>query len=170
MTEESRLIIKIAAHLFQYPNEALLSSLRLLAPVIAKLSPGASRDALADFCQIFSSQKLIHWQEEYSRRFDLNPATCLHLTYHKYGDCKDRGTALAQLQQLYRRAGYEKTTSELPDFLPLILEFLSICPSEDGAWLQAEYWPQIEGLAKRLQEAGSVYAGLLAVVADTLKA
>lgn len=169
MTEESQLILKIASHLLQYPDEDIRKSLEPLAQVIAALPPGRAREIWADLSTQFGARKLLSWQEEYSRHFDLNPATCLHLTNHKYGESKDRGAALAQLQQLYRQAGYEKTIAELPDFLPLVLEFLTICPPEDYAWLRAEYRPQIEALANRLQEAGTAYAGLLTVVADTLK-
>lgn len=169
MTKETQLIIKIAAHLLQFPDETLLNSLWPLAQVIVKLPPDRPREVFAEFLHSLKHRSLISWQEEYSRHFDLNPATCLNLTYHRYGDGKDRGAALAQLQQLYRQAGYEKTTTELPDFLPLVLEFLAICPPEDYAWLRGEYRPQIEALANRLQAAGAAYAGLLTVVADTLK-
>src|SRR5574340_883423 len=126
MTEEKRLIMKIASHLMQFPDESLCRSFESINEVIQGLPPGLARAFLADFLQNFRSRKLLSWQEEYSRNFDLNPATCLNLPYHKYGDCKERGPALAQLHQVYHQAGYETATSELPDFLPLVLEFLTI--------------------------------------------
>jgi nitrate reductase molybdenum cofactor assembly chaperone NarJ/NarW len=167
MIEENRLIIKIASHLLQYPDESLRHSLESMTEVINDLSPGRAREILADFLQNFRRRKLLSWQEEYSRNFDLNPATCLNLTYHKYGDGKGRGPALAQLHQVYHQAGYENATGELPDYLPLVLEFLTICPGEASAWLLQEYRSQVSTLANRLQEAGTPYAHLLSVILDT---
>ncbi len=170
MIEENQLILKIASHLLLYPDETLLSSLKSLARVIAQLPQSRPRQVFGEFLQRFNDRNLIAWQEEYSRLFDLTPATCLNLTYHKYGDGRDRGFALAELQQLYRQAGYEKTAAELPDFLPLVLEFLAVCRPADAFWLQAAYRPQIEALSERLQEAGTIYAGLLSVVLGTWQA
>jgi nitrate reductase molybdenum cofactor assembly chaperone NarJ/NarW len=167
MIEENRLIIKIASYLLQYPDESLRHSFESMTEVINDLSPGRAREILADFLQNFKRRKLLSWQEEYSRNFDLNPATCLNLTYHKYGDGKGRGPALAQLHQVYHQAGYETATGELPDYLPLVLEFLTICPGKEYAWLLQEYRSQVETLANRLQKAGTPYAHLLSVIVDT---
>lgn len=168
MTEEKRLVIKIASHLLQYPDESLSHSFESLTEVIHGLSPGPAREVFVDFLQNYRRRKLISWQEEYSRNFDLNPATCLNLTYHKYGDSNDRGPALAQLHQVYHQAGYETATGELPDYLPLVLEFLTICPREEYAWLLQEYRSPVETLANRLQAAGTPYGGLLSVIVATL--
>ena len=169
MPAERLVVIKIASHLLQYPDAGLLNTFESLTGVIQDLSPGPPREIFTDFLRHFSKRKLINWQEEYTRNFDLNPATCLNLTYHKYGDGKERGPALAQLHQVYHRAGYEAAACELPDFLPLVLEFLAICPGEEYAWLLKEYRPQIETLANRLQEAGTPYANLFSVILDTFR-
>ena len=169
MTEERLLFLKIASHLLQYPDAGLLNTFESLTEVIHELSPGSPREIFTDFLRHFDNRKLINWQEEYTRNFDLNPATCLNLTYHKYGDGKERGPALAQLHQVYHRAGYEAATCELPDYLPLVLEFLAICPGEEYAWLLKEYRSPIETLANRLKEAGTPYAELFSVILDTFR-
>jgi nitrate reductase delta subunit len=142
MTPEKRLIFKIASHLLDYPDEIWLTHLELLKDAIAEIPSDSTQEVFAEFLLHLQSRKLISWQEEYSRIFDLNPATCLNLTYHRYGDQKERGAALAQLHQLYHRAGYEAATGELSDYLPLVLEFLSFCPEEECAWVVKEYQPQ----------------------------
>ncbi len=167
MTEAQRLAVKIVSHLLLYPDERWRAGLGSLHEVILELPPGPAREALADFVGQVRSRELLRWQEEYSRTFDLNPNTCLDLTYHKFGDGKGRGLALAQLREVYRRAGYEIAPGELPDYLPLVLEFLAIGPGDDGARLLREYRPQVEALARRLHEADTPYARLFSVILDT---
>ncbi len=167
MDEEKILILKIASVLLQFPDEAMVSSLGTLAEVICELPPGRPREVFAEFLTNFQGQSLLNWQEEYTRHFDLSPATCLHLTYHKYGDGRDRGAALAQLNQLYRQAGYETSSPELSDYLPLVLEFLAACPQGESLRQLAAYRPQVMALAERLQAAGSSYARLFSVVSAT---
>jgi nitrate reductase molybdenum cofactor assembly chaperone NarJ/NarW len=166
MTTERLLTFKILSHLLQYPDENLLNSLEAFHEAITELPPGRTKEVLADFLAYMKGQRLIGLQEEYSRHFDLNPASCLNLTYHRCGDGKDRGAALAHLVQVYLQAGYEPITSELPDYLPLVLEFLSICPGKTRAWMVEEYRAQVEALADRLNHSGATYAPLLSVVLE----
>ena len=121
------------------------------------------------FCGILATGSSSTGKRNTRWNFDLNPATSLNLTYQKYGDGKERGPALAQLHQVYQGAGYEAATCELPDFLPLVLEFLAICPSEAYTWLLEEYRSQIETLANRLKETGTPYANLFSVIGDTFR-
>jgi nitrate reductase delta subunit len=164
MTRERVLVIRIASHLLQYPDGDLFESLSSMSDWISELPPGRSREVLDNFLMNMQNRKLLSLQEEYSRIFDLNPATSLNLTYHKYGDKRVRGAALARLNQVYRRAGYETAGRELPDFLPLVLEFLSVCPGEEYAWIVQEYRSQMETLSARVKESRSFYAELLWVV------
>ncbi len=169
MTPEKRLVIKIASHFLQYPDKTWVDSVESLRNTIAEIRSDPARGVFAGFLLHLQNRQLLSWQEEYSRIFDLNPSTCLNLTYHKYGDQKERGPALAQLHQLYHSAGYETATGELPDYLPLVLEFLSICPEEDYAWVLREYQSQVEILAAKVKENGTPYADLLSVIADTFR-
>lgn len=166
MTVEKSPIFKILSYCLQFPDEELLSSLEALQGAVSALPSGRVREVLADFLGYLKAQSLIQLQEEYSRHFDLNPTTCLNLTYHRCGDGQDRGAALAHLVQVYRRAGYEAVTGELPDYLPMVLEFLCLCPEETYAWMVKEYQSQVETLADRLKGAGAPYAPVLSVVAE----
>lgn len=169
MNQEKALVIKMVSHLLQYPDELLQQSGATLSQLVEELPPSRARKILTEFLNYMRQRPLIPWQEEYSQHFDLNPATCLNLTYHRFGDGKARGAALADLRRLYLQAGYLPMTTELPDYLPLVLEFLSICPQESYSWLVQEYQPQIENLAQQLDQAGTPYADLLSVVATSLR-
>jgi nitrate reductase delta subunit len=107
-------------------------------------------------------------QEEYTRVFDLNPATCLNLTYHKWGDSPERAAGLAKLNQLYLDAGFEWVGGELPDFLPLVLEFLALAPKEAGVLITGQFREQIEILGSRLDSLQSTYAGILRALREAI--
>lgn len=169
MNQEKAVIIKMVSHLLQYPDELLHQSEKALRQLLEELPTSQAREILLEFLNYLRQRPLLSLQEEYSQHFDLNPATCLNLTYHRFGDAKARGAALAALRRLYLQAGYLPMTTELPDYLPLVLEFLSICPQETYSWLVQEYQPQIENLAQQLDQAGTPYADLLSIVAASLR-
>ncbi len=168
MVSERSVILKMASHLLQYPDEELLNSLAPLGEAIAALPPGRAREALGSFAAYLQTRPLLRLKEEYSRHFDLNPAASLNLTYHRFGDGRERGTALVQLLRAYREAGYEPATRELPDYLPLVLEFLAICPEAAANWIVQEYLPQVAALANRLSQADTPYGRLLSMVVENL--
>jgi nitrate reductase delta subunit len=114
------------------------------------------------------SRPLIRVQEEYIETFDMNTAMSLNLTYHLVGDGKKRGAALASLLQVYREAGYEPLLGELPDYLPVMLEFWSLCPAEVFREMAVAYRKPLATLAAGLQEVQSPYAGLLRLAGELL--
>ena len=93
--------------------------------------------------------------------FDMNPAMTMNMTYHAYGDNEKRAAALAHLQHNYEQAGWQRITGDLPDYLPLMLEFLSICPDPKHT---APVWQCLRGmqpLVERLGKKEPIYAALL---------
>lgn len=169
MTTEKPLVCKILSSFLQYPDEELLNSLGALHSLITELPPSRTREILAGFLEYLKGQSLMRLQQEYSRHFDLNPATCLNLTYHRHGDDRERGAALSDLHRAYCRAGYETTAEELPDYLPLMLEFLCICSEDRRTETVKQYQPQVAALADRLEQAATPYARVLAAAAETFR-
>jgi nitrate reductase delta subunit len=102
--------------------------------------------------------------------FDMNPAASLNLTYHVMGDREERGSALAALAEVYRQAGYEPALNELPDFLPLVLEFLYESPGAEADPLLGRCLAALPAVAGSLRKNGSGYAGLLDVLCGMLAA
>ena len=189
MTNEKGYLLKLLSILLQYPDDEFVLSLEELKETVAQIPQVEQRERCVNFLDYLSDNPPIHLQEEYTSTFDLNPSTCLNLTYHKWGDSKERGNALVDFHRLYHLAGYESSTGELPDYLPLVLEYLSLKGNGDhssnvdrivpalaglirqkqgtsATSLLGQYCDEVETISSRLQEAGSVYAGLLAIVTD----
>jgi nitrate reductase molybdenum cofactor assembly chaperone NarJ/NarW len=161
MIEEHRSLFKIVSLLLGYPQEDLLSSISEIRAAAVAIPVCSAKSACTDLMGYLESQPLLSLQEEYTRTFDLNPSTSLNLTFHQLGESRKRGHALAELIQVYRNAGYETSTDELPDYLPMVLEFLSICPSEAGKRVLVTFEDSLRKMADRLRGMKSPYAGLM---------
>ena len=169
MREGERTLLKLVSLLLQYPEASLLDSLASLEGAVSEISDPGAKARCGDFLDHLRNTPLLRLQETYSATFDLNPSTSLDLGYHRWGDGKERGGALARLVSLYSQAGYELIDGVLPDHLPLLLEFLSLCPEEMSREITNEYGGQVAILASRLVEDGSPYAGLLRIVSDSFR-
>jgi nitrate reductase molybdenum cofactor assembly chaperone NarJ/NarW len=100
-------------------------------------------------------------RRRYVETFDLDRRTSLHLTYYLYGDTRKRGLALLRLKRLYAAGGLPLDADELPDFLPVLLEFAAFAPEGYGETLLAEHRLALELLRLRLDELDSPWACLL---------
>ncbi|MFC1837028.1 nitrate reductase molybdenum cofactor assembly chaperone [Thermodesulfobacteriota bacterium] len=161
MIKETRSILKVLSILLQYPDQELVGAVQDLRRIVRTFSHSRTRTDCESFLEYLDSTPLVNLQEYYTANFDLNPATCLYLTYHELGDGKARGPALVRLKQLYKEAGYEPLNGELPDYLPLVLEFLSVCP--ERMWPEILIWfkKHMAGPASKLKESRSPYAWIL---------
>ncbi len=156
MDEETRVILKILSLFLQYPKEGTASS----HVALDGISESEEKQALENFCRDCGRTTLLQLQEEYTRIFDLDPSMSLNLTHH-HPQVHSRGKLLIQLQQHYREAGWENLPGELPDYLPLILEFMSVCPAAHRQWIAGEYGEILDSLASRVERARSPYAPLV---------
>jgi nitrate reductase delta subunit len=150
---------KLCSLLLQYPTPELYGARDELAAAayeVAELRPLVAR---------YGRAALPALQEEYVRTFDFDRRASLHLTYHTHGDRRQRGLELVRLKRRFAEAGLALTDDELPDYLPVLLEFAALAPDR-GEPLLAELRGPIELVRSRLHEAKSPYAGVLdAVVA-----
>ena len=162
--DEKRLRLKILSLLLQYPDDDLRGLLGTIGEAAGELAEEEPKAIFHGFVTHLGETPMMRLQEEYTSLFDLNPSTCLNLTYHKWGNEKKRGKALAHLSSLYRQVGYEPITNELPDYLPMVLEFLSVAPEDVCFFVLKEFENEIQSLASRLREMGSPYAGLLGLM------
>lgn len=109
---------------------------------------------------------LLDLQSRYVHLFDRGRALSLHLYEHVHGESRDRGAAMVELVELYAQHGLALGPQELPDYLPVFLEFLSIPPIETAIDLLGEAGHVIEALAERLRKRKSPYAAAMAALAS----
>lgn len=153
--------LQVLSVLLHYPDEDLQNGLDEIAWLAAHLLPAETKAAVEAFIGDFKTQPLIRVQERYTALFDMDPAMTLNITYHAFGDNEKRAALLANLQHTYAQAGWERVTGELPDYLPLMLEFLSVCTHPGHA---IPVWQCLQGmqpLVARLEKEAPVYAALL---------
>lgn len=111
-------------------------------------------------------QDLLDLQEEFVALFDRTPSLCLHLFEHVHGDSRDRGQALVDLSNLYEDAGLIINTEEMPDFLPLFLEYLSVIEAEESRENLGEIANVLGVLSGRLNNRKSPYASVFDALID----
>lgn len=161
-------LYKILSVLLDYPSQDLLDAGAELCAEIAR-NPGidaSEKDALCKFVDHLAQESLTELQASYVKTFDLTPEHSLHLTHHLFGDDNDRnrGPALIDLGELYKDYGIETTTNELPDYLPLVLEFAAMLEDTEATAFLADANKVLTVLADNLAKAGSPYAPLLSIV------
>lgn len=108
--------------------------------------------------------ELFELQERYVFLFDRTRSLSLHLFEHVHGESRDRGQAMVDLKMLYARGGLEIEARELPDHLPLFLEYLSTRPLGEARALLAEPLSVIAALRERLEKRGTAYAAIFATL------
>jgi nitrate reductase molybdenum cofactor assembly chaperone NarJ/NarW len=165
---DCRLLWRIAALLLDYPSAQMLTMTDQLAAAAREL-PVVLRTPILDFLlHEFNGADPIRLAARYVDTFDMRRRASLHLTYYAYGDTRKRGMALLRFKHAYRQAGMQLGDDELPDYLPLVLEFAAIADPARGKRLLAEHVPVLELLRLSLQDSGSGYTAILAAVLATL--
>lgn len=166
-------ILKVISLLLDYPTEQLREGYLELAKAISgarEISP-EQRGALRLLLEELVGGDLMDVQERYSELFDKGRALSLLLFEHVHGESRDRGQAMVDLLAEYEAAGFQLAARELPDHLPLFLEYLSTRDeAEIGRWL-GEISHILALLAARLEERNAEHAlvpkALLALIGAT---
>ncbi|MGH3411842.1 MAG: nitrate reductase molybdenum cofactor assembly chaperone [Marmoricola sp.] len=157
---------KLASVLLQYPTQSLFSGLDQLDTAAATTSPRECRVGFARFLAWLRATPPNEVAEHYVETFDLRRRCALYLTYHRFGDTRKRGMALLSFRTAYRVAAFEQSDGELPDYLPLVLEFASLSPK--GVELLRARRADLELVRKALQQEGTPYVAVLDAVCTQL--
>lgn len=166
MSEKTMTLFKLLSVLFEYPDQAMLHALPELMTILgedATLEP-AEREAITAFASWLADSDLTEAQAGYVRTFDMAPEHALHLTHHLFGDDKNRGPALIDLGEYYKSYGLELGTNELPDYLPLVLEFASMLEPVEAQVFLDPFAKAIAQLGANLNAAGSPWAPLVRLI------
>lgn len=155
--------LKLVSLLLQYPQGELLAARAALCEAAAELGDGRQARAIRAFAAWYRGVPAAELQARYVETFDFSRRAALHLSYHTFGDRRQRGMALLALKQRYTAAGLEVGDGELPDYLPLMLEFAVLAPGP-GLEVLARHREAIELVRSGLHAAGSPWAALLDAV------
>lgn len=155
-------LYRILSALLDYPQQDMLDAL----PDIAQaLDPWPeAQHLLKPLIAFLGAGDLIAAQENYVSTFDRNPAHALHLFEHIHGESRDRGQAMVDLLEEYRRSGFEPKDTELPDHVPLFLEFLSLLDEVAAEHLLGEAIHVLAAIGSRLARNESPYAAVFIVL------
>ena len=153
--------LRVISLLMEYPTVELMEAQDELKALVASMNlKGKQRDALLAFVEQRTGGDLMDWQSEYDALFERGRSLSLLLFEHVHGESRDRGQAMVDLMNQYQQAGLAIDANELPDYLPLYLEFLST-QGPDNARAGLQEVEHILGLlAARLKERESNYAAL----------
>lgn len=154
---------KILGLMLAYPNAAFLEAVPECLEIL-KTEKWISTESLAGVQKLaawMQETDLLDMQEEYVGLFDRTPSLSLHLFEHVHGDSKDRGQALVDLGALYREKKLITVSDELPDYLPLFLEYLSILPMDEAKEGLEGVAAIIEAIGARLKQRESLYASVI---------
>ena len=157
---------KVLSLLLGYPETAWLHALPEMRSALAVEAEfnGRAAEPLAPLLAVLSDLSLIELQENYVATFDRNPSHSLHLFEHIHGESRERGSAMINLLEEYWKHGFDASASELPDYLPLFLEFLSMLPQEQACSLLGDAVHVIASVGRKLEKNGSPYAAVMRVL------
>lgn len=158
---------RILSLLLDYPDEDLLGCSGDLASAARGLPPSPEREAILAFLDHREGLAPSAIQREYVETFDFAKRATLYLSFHAYGDRRQRGMAMLHLKRAYREAGFELAENALPDHLPAALEFADAAP-EAGLGVLRDFRPALELVRAALHDEGSAYALLLDAVCGSL--
>jgi nitrate reductase delta subunit len=162
------LSLRVLARLLSYPDAALRSHLpEMRAALHDERAIAAARLAELDgLMNLLSHADALESEAAYVQLFDRGRATSLHLFEHVHGDSRDRGPAMIDLAQTYEKAGLYLSAGELPDYLPVVLEFASTQPSREARAFLGEMSHILNALFSALQQRHSAYASVLGALLE----
>lgn len=153
---------QVLSAMLLYPEPVLLDSLDELQAMLADTPAFAA--PLHPLFSYLRKEELIDLQQNYVATFDRNPSHSLHLFEHIHGESRDRGQAMVDLMEEYKKHGLEMTGDDLPDYVPLFLEFLSQLEAEQAGQMLGDAVHVLAHIGRKLAGNGSPYAGVFEVL------
>ncbi len=155
--------LKALSALLTYPSADLQAAAPEIGPALARegLLPPSARTALQPLLDELATRDLIDLQERFVLLFDRSRTLSLNLFEHIHGEGRERGQAMVDLIEMYRAGGFEPVGPELPDHLPILLEYLAQRPLAEAREMLADAGHVVAALAERLARRGTPYEAVL---------
>jgi len=169
VSARDRVVRAVAGWCLGYPDAELLDRLPVLRAALSEQRRSEAVTRLTRFLDHLEATEIDALVDHYVQLFDLDRRQTLYLSYWTDGDTRRRGSTLAEFKQRYRASGWlVDTRGELPDHLPLVLEYAALADPADGTAMLQEYRASVELIRLALEERRSPYADVLAAVCSTL--
>ena len=154
-----KLTLRALAALLGYPSAELQAHIPELRHALSEGPlPRATRRRLEPLLERLATGDLLDLQADYSELFDRSRSLSLHLFEHVHGDSRERGQAMIDLGKQYLDRGFLLDGPELPDFVPVFVEFASCLPAHEAREMLGEPAHVFAALEERLARRGSPYA------------
>jgi len=163
--------LKVLSALMGYPTAELQAANAELKSIIRSegVLPPSHAKAVIALADDIAAHELLDAEERYVLLFDRTRSLSLHLFEHVHGESRDRGQAMVELIRIYEEAGFATTARELPDYLPMFLEFASTRDPAEALALLGQPGPVLVVLKERLERRGSPYAAVPAALVALAK-
>ncbi|GAB5464168.1 nitrate reductase molybdenum cofactor assembly chaperone [Hoeflea alexandrii] len=163
---------KALSVLLSYPSTELQAAIPEIREVLAfeTILPVETIVAMEPLLAEFETGDIFDLQERYVLLFDRSRTLSLNLFEHIHGEGRDRGGAMVDLLETYRAQGFDLVSTELPDHLPVLLEFISTLSLGDAREMLADAGHIIAALAERLTRRETPYAAVLVALSEIAQA
>jgi len=168
MANNATLTLRVLARLLTYPDAELRAHLGDLQDALrSERALGNARMAeLEALMRSLTTRDPIEVEADYVQLFDRGRSTSLHLFEHVHGDSRDRGPAMIDLAQTYEKAGLYLADGEMPDYLPVVLEFVSTQPVKEARAFLGEMTHILQAIFSALLKHESAYASVLGALLE----
>ncbi len=154
------MVLKTASILLSYPSQEIHQALPGLIGVLESGNQSKDKEIslLIELARNIAEGDLYDMQERYVHLFDRTRSLSLHLFEHVHGESRDRGQAMVDLMSVYETGGFAINERELPDYLPLFLEYASTRSEQEARELLSQTLHIITAMRERLKKRKSIYA------------
>lgn len=160
---------QLCSYLLSYPDEEYMNSLEMVISELDSLSIPSIKEGIQQFCQKAMMLSLNELIATYVYTFDFGKKTNLYVTYMSNGEQRERGMDLLFLKNYYKMYGFNVTEKELPDYLPIMLEFASQVDLEKMKPVFERYVSNIEEIEEHLNPEENLYGHILTSILLALK-
>jgi nitrate reductase delta subunit len=166
MMDSPMIVLRALGALLTYPRPELRDALPEIGEVlrVSPLLTPQDRVALQGLVELLTGADPLWAEERYVELFDRGRATSLHLFEHVHGDTRARGDAMVDLKMVYERAGFCLAANELPDYLPVVLEYLSCRDKAETKDMLGDCAHVLRAVGETLLQRGSNYSAVFAAL------
>lgn len=162
--DDIQFTFQLCSYLLSYPDKQFYESLPLLENELNVLDSSEVKQHFKSFLHLAKQKTNNELIGTYVNTFDFGRKTNLYITYMTSGEQRERGVDLLYLKNYYKLNGFDVTEQELPDFLPIMLEFASHVNSEVRNPIFSKYFDNIKEISGRIERENNLYKHIFKVI------